>query len=208
MKNARAFSKLSIMRRPEWDFSDDGTRFYGYEYKNLPITYAKAGGEMYFSMRPDYIKDFSYIDYREKNWYMLCDKFNGVDEIDPEELINALEIVVAGIANLRNEIASATIDFAAVNACKEREIAMIDAAIKKVKNEFNWLDAEAFAVNAVRESVKYLKDYRTKLERLEEENTRYMRDIAYRVKTSGYIFVFERSYMFERLNGALEKSSM
>lgn len=70
------FPKDKIARAERYDFSDDGNSFRGYLYKGtIPITYLRKYGEVFCSIRLDYL--MSYLDYRDSE---ICyDRFNGVD---------------------------------------------------------------------------------------------------------------------------------
>ena len=60
--------RSTCKRWPERDFSDDGTRFAMYKYKNaLPISRASGTEDLYLSIRLDYLG----IPYQE-----YCDDFN------------------------------------------------------------------------------------------------------------------------------------
>lgn len=205
MKNARAFAALGINRTPEIDFIDDGTHFSGYEYKGLPITYVKAEGKMYFCMRVDYLRDLTSSDYINKEWWRTCDLFNGVEEIDKVDLLIALEKVVQGVRELREEISNSELDFTDLIDRKTDEIIMINEKINEVKEKFNWLEADNYSVSSVRSKVKALENYRNQLINLSEVNTPVMREHLHRVKTSGYIYLKEKCYYIEMLNSLIEQ---
>ena len=69
-------------RAPEYDFTDDGSHFIGFEYKGLPLTQHRSSQYgTYLCFRVDYIshdKGFTYKDCSNTSWYHLCDKYNGV----------------------------------------------------------------------------------------------------------------------------------
>lgn len=78
------FDKSVISKCERYDFEDDGTRFYGYEYKGkLPITKAVYENEAFIAIRLDYI-GFSYQQYKDDldilNYYNKCEK----DEFDAQ----------------------------------------------------------------------------------------------------------------------------
>lgn len=70
------FDKSVISRCEQNDFTDDGTRFYGYTYKGkLPISKATYKDELYLCIRLDYA-GFSYNQYKDD--YDVIDYYNGV----------------------------------------------------------------------------------------------------------------------------------
>ena len=69
-----------IVRDPQYEFSDDGTRFEGYSYKgSVPITRAAGTGsdECFISIRLDYIVSHNAPDFWKDLKY--AEYFNGVD---------------------------------------------------------------------------------------------------------------------------------
>ncbi len=205
LTNARSFAKLGIVRRTDLNFTDDGTRFTGYEYKGLPITYATGGGKMYFNIRVDYLHDFAYCDYFKKPWYKLCGKFNGVESIDETELMITLEKVIKAIAELKEEVDNLNLDFTAYNARKEAELEMIETYIKKASTEFNWLDASIAEVDQVKNCVSTLKDYSLRYAKLKEENTPAMRMSLKHFEDYNYIAINDATYCISKLNALVEK---
>lgn len=85
-----------IVRAERYDFSDDGTRFEGYLYKNsVPITRAAGTGSEYcfISVRLDYITSIYSPDYSEDSKY--ADYFNYVDrdKYNRQTLVNICEYI-------------------------------------------------------------------------------------------------------------------
>lgn len=96
-------TKLGIVPAPQFNFEDDGNYFKGFLYKDIPLTqnYSRSMGECFLDIRVDYLKDnFSWLEWVEAGGSALSDKFNGVSEIDTEDLINTLEAVI----KLRDEL--------------------------------------------------------------------------------------------------------
>lgn len=101
-----------ISRQSKLDFTDDGTRFNMYAYKNtIPFHIARWRDEVFLSVRIDYIHtlipELDYIDYDiYSKWdvYKLCDQFNGVykDEVDVNVLFDSLEKIYKAVANYFN----------------------------------------------------------------------------------------------------------
>ncbi len=93
-------------RRPDLDFSDDGTRFVAYDYNGLPITYCKYIGNYYLQIRVDYLKNsFNYKDWMNTEEYKLAHEFNGVSEVNVDKLIENCIRIKAKVAEL-NAIAN------------------------------------------------------------------------------------------------------
>lgn len=91
-------SKYGIEVAPQYDFTDDGSRFRGFIYKGMPMTQCFADNICYLSIRVDYLgNNFSYKDWMQTEEYKLCHKFNGVSEFDPEELIENLKKIMTKV---------------------------------------------------------------------------------------------------------------
>lgn len=93
-----AWDYAGLKRFPEGDFSDDGTRFRMYIYKDfLKVSYATGDGDKYISIRDDY-SNYSNTDYDffHTNFKEAADctwDFNGVPEVDLDKLKENLEKV-------------------------------------------------------------------------------------------------------------------
>lgn len=89
--------KIGLEHHPELDFGDDGTKFKVLSYKGVPVTYAKANDEYYISIRFDYSfeingKSLDYSAYSKLPSYSLTDDFNGVANVDLDQLKANLEV--------------------------------------------------------------------------------------------------------------------
>lgn len=111
--NARQLYKNPFIARcSKLDFSDDGTRFNMYTYKNtVPFHIARWKDMVFISIRIDYlhslIPELAYIPYETySNWpiYNQLDKYNGVykDTVDNNNLFQILEDAYKAIANYFN----------------------------------------------------------------------------------------------------------
>ena len=108
--NARQLYKNEFVKRQnELDFTDDGTHFSMYSYKNtIPFHIARWKDMVFISVRVDYIHslipELEYIPYdvySKWNVYNLFDQYNGVykDEVDLDVLFDNLEKVYKAVAN-------------------------------------------------------------------------------------------------------------
>lgn len=133
--------KVGIEVANELNFGDDGNFFRGFMYKGMPMTqcYSKKDGEVYLSIRVDYLKNnFTYKEWMETEEYHLCDEFNGVSEFDLEKLVENLERVIAKVAEMN---ANAEISEAELEEAKQiigQEVSEIEDFTSKIKYEFEW----------------------------------------------------------------------
>ena len=96
------FAKAGFKRAPELDFSDDGTRFYGYIHRSgMPMTYASSRGDAYISLRPDYLKDLNYEEYSKLPSYDDSDMYNGVSKAEVD--MNRLDQLATQLMKEYNE---------------------------------------------------------------------------------------------------------
>lgn len=111
--NARQLYKNEFVKRQnELDFTDDGTRFNMYSYKNtIPFHIARWNDMVFISVRVDYIQslipELEYIPYDVySKWdvYKLFDQYNGVykDGVDLDNFFNSLEEIYKTVANHYN----------------------------------------------------------------------------------------------------------
>ena len=125
-------------RREDLDFTDDGAIFTAYEYNGLIITKTTYKGEYFISVRVDYLRGFNFIydDYSEKDWYKLCDEFNGVMDVDVEKLKENMDIIKRGIEELEEEIKNDPID----NALLENRLLQEEKELKEFIEEHKMVD--------------------------------------------------------------------
>lgn len=207
MFTLRDLTKRGFIRREEKDFSDDGNRFKILEYKNLEISYLKDKEDYFLSIRiPRSGKNYIYDDYKDKDWYKECDKYNYCQEIDPDDVVRICERAIKGIEELESQ-PKEEIDTTDLKKRKEEEIKMGQIAL----NEFR----ESNVIYNIKSEYKckWLLDYYHSLER-EIENLRNMDfdNMEYSIlkekrnflKNSGYIYIKEDSFYIRELYKAIE----
>ncbi len=75
------YKAFGIKRRPENDFSDDGTRFTAYTLPNgLEMTKATYGDDIFLAVKNPYVKGIKYEDYSKLPHYSALDQYNGVNK--------------------------------------------------------------------------------------------------------------------------------
>lgn len=102
--NGRQLKSAGLKRCQEMDFSDDGVKFFGYMFNDIvPVTYAKHFGMFFISIRYDYIDGLDYSIYKEMPGYFKSDDFNGVEDLDVNDLRHILEYCYVEIEELLAE---------------------------------------------------------------------------------------------------------
>lgn len=144
--------------REDLNFSDDGNRFRGFDYKGMPITTLRADNETYLSIRVDYLhNNFTYNEWRGTEEWKLADEFNGVSEIDLDKLIDNLEKVIAKVDVMNKAAETESIDMTDVKEKAASQVKKIDAAINKAKS-IDWWKMQDY-------ELRQIKDYMTSLVR-------------------------------------------
>lgn len=144
--------------REDLNFSDDGNRFRGFDYKGMPITTLRADNETYLSIRVDYLNNnFTYNEWMGTEEWKLADEFNGVSEIDLDKLIDNLEKVIAKVDAMNKAAETESIDMTDVKEKAASQVKKIDAAINKAKS-IDWWKMQDY-------ELRQIKDYMTSLVR-------------------------------------------
>lgn len=144
--------------REDLNFSDDGNRFRGFDYKGMPITTLRADNETYLSIRVDYLhNNFTYNEWMGTEEWKLADEFNGVSEIDLDKLIDNLEKVIAKVDAMNKAAETESIDMTDVKGKAASQVKKIDAAINKAKS-IDWWKMQDY-------ELRQIKDYMTSLVR-------------------------------------------
>ena len=144
--------------REDLNFSDDGNRFRGFDYKGMPITTLRADNETYLSIRVDYLNNnFTYNEWMGTEEWKLAYEFNGVSEIDLDKLIDNLEKVIAKVNAMNKAAETESIDMTDVKEKAASQVEKIDAAINKAKS-IDWWKMQDY-------ELRQIKDYITSLMR-------------------------------------------
>lgn len=146
--------------REDLNFSDDGNRFRGFDYKGMPITTLRADDTTYLCIRVDYLEtSFTYNEWMETEEYRLADEFNGVAEIDLDKLIDNCEKIIAKVAEMNAKAEEEEIDMTEVKARYELFCIKAEAAILEAKS-VKWWDMPEWKLNEIKSYMKRLETIR------------------------------------------------
>lgn len=200
-----------FVRREDLDFSDDGNRFRGFEYKGMPITTLRSHDETYLSIRVDYLenKSFTHNEWYKTEEYKLCDEFNGVGEIDLDKLIENLEKVIAKVNELNEKANNEEINVDEVKKAAKNEIEMAKKVIDDFTKNFKWFlpSVNTYKISSLKNYMTSLLGRIDKLENTDFDNLPIRRKKEYveRLNTYGYVEIAETNFYVEELKEAIEK---
>ena len=144
--------------REDLNFTDDGNRFRGFDYKGLPITTLRADGETYCSIRVDYLDNqFTYQEWMETKEYKLADEFNGVEEIDLDELIENCERILAKVEEMNEHCKAEVLDMTPVVERLRYEQNMLTAVIEEAKTSVRWWELDQWQMRYTMDAFKNIK---------------------------------------------------
>lgn len=200
-----------FVRREDLDFSDDGNRFRGFEYKGMPITTLRSHDETYLSIRVDYLenKSFTHNEWYKTEEYKLCDEFNGVGEIDLDKLIENLEKIIAKVNELNEKAKNEVVNVDEVKKAAKNEIEMAKKVIDDFTKNFKWFlpSVNSYKINSLKNYMTSLLGRIDKLENTDFDNLPIRRKKEYveRLNTYGYVEIAETNFYVEELKEAIEK---
>lgn len=194
IKNIEGFKYL-----PQYNFSDDGSRFTMWMYKGIPFSQhrdSRYGTFIY--LRYDYLPtmkkagltdltmDAPWEMWSKTEAYKLGNKFNGVDSFELEDLMNTIEKYREGIIAVNKQFAEASIDVEPLKKAIANEIAEVKKILEDSKANFDWLNASDYAIKEFRDGYKITeKKIATAYDDLKTKSKAY--DLAQQYARKGYV---------------------
>lgn len=125
------------------DFKDDGNRFTGWMWNDtVPLTQCYSGGEVYLSVRDDYMRSNAGIPYHFWEKYeesKLGDRYNGTSEkIDLDELADICRKIDAGIKKAKEDFEATA--YPDLSNRIQRYISGIEKADALLSRNINWFE--------------------------------------------------------------------
>lgn len=158
IKNIEGFVRL-----PQFDFSDDGSRFTVWMYKGIPFSqHRDSEYGTFIYLRYDYLPtmkkagltditmDAPWKMWSETETYRLGNKFNGVDGFELEDLMNTIEEYREGIIAINKKFAEVSIDVEPLKKAIANEIAEVKKILEDSKTNFDWMNASDYAIKEFR----------------------------------------------------------
>lgn len=192
----RELTKRGFIKREDLNFSDDGNRFIGFEYKGMPITYLKSDGEFYLSVRVDYLDNsFTYNEWMKTEECRLTDEFNGVSSIDADKLVENIEKIINKVNELNFIAENEEIDMTAVKVKVEEEIKMAQEVVDDFKKNFEWWNT--YSNSQLIRMADYLKQTVKNIERAKridfDNITRVQKKQCVEILENHHYVIFKRS---------------
>ena len=205
----RELTKRGFIKREDLNFSDDGNRFIGFEYKGMPITYLKSDGIFYLSVRVDYLDNlFTFNEWMKTEEYRLADEFNGVVSIDADKLVENIEKIIAKVNELNEAARKEEIDMTAVKIKVEEEIKMAQEVVDDFKKNFEWWNASSNY--QLTRMAGYLKNTVNTIERAKHTDFDNMARVqkkqhVERLESSGYVIFKNDDFYLREMREAMNK---
>lgn len=196
--------KLNIDVREDLDFTDDGSRFRGFSYKGMPMTQCKYQGTIYLSIRVDYLKtNFTYEEWFQTEEWRMCDKFNGVSEIDTEDLIATLERIIAKVDEMNEAAAAEEIDLTEVVKKINDEIEYAESIINDIILTYEWFNASDYELKEIRECMKTtqqrIESTRKQVLKINELPISRKREFVQRLNKNRYLAIDPDGYFLKKM---------
>lgn len=184
---------------PQYNFSDDGSRFTMWMYKGIPFSQhrdSRYGTFIYLrydylpTMKKDGLTDIT-MDAPWEMWskteaYKLGNTFNGVDSFELEDLMNTIEKYREGIIAVNKQFAEVEVNLEPLEKAIANEIAEVKKILEESKANFDWLNASDYAIREFRDSYKITeKKIATAYDDLKTKSKAY--DLAQQYARKGYV---------------------
>lgn len=194
IKNIEGFKYL-----PQYNFSDDGSRFTVWMYKGIPFSQHRSSEYgTFIYLRYDYLPamkkagltdltmDAPWEMWSKTEAYSLGNTFNGVDSFELEDLMNTIEKYREGIIAVNKKFAEASIDVEPLKKAIANEIAEVKKILEDSKANFDWLNASDYAIKEFRDGYKITeKKIATAYDALKTKSKAY--DLAQQYARRGYV---------------------
>lgn len=169
--NSSSVSSHGFTRCPDIDFKDDGNRFTGWMWNDaVPLTQCYSGGEVYLSVRDDYMRSKAGIPYHFWEKYeesKLGDKYNGTSEkIDLDELADICRKIDAGIKKAKEDFEATA--YPDLSNRIQRYMEGIEKAEALLNRNINWFEMNLNS-SGIKEAYKLYSRLKEVLEKDRDE---------------------------------------
>ena len=174
--NSSSVGSHGFTRCPDLDFRDDGNRFTGWMWNDaVPLTQCVSGGEVYLSVRDDYMRSKAGIPYQFWGKYeesKLGDKYNGTSEkIDLDELADICRKIDAGIKKAKEDFDATA--YPDLSNRIQRYMEGIEKAEALLSRNINW-----FEINLNSSGIKEAYETYNKLKKVLNKDREEVHEMA------------------------------
>lgn len=149
---------------PQYNFSDDGSRFTMWMYKGIPFSQHRSSEYgTFIYLRYDYLptmKEAGLTDltmdapwemWSKTEAYSLGNKFNGrIEGFELEDLMNTIEKYREGIVAVNKQFAEVEVNLEPLEKAIANEIIDAKKILEDSKSNFDWLNASDYAIKEFR----------------------------------------------------------
>lgn len=174
--NSSSVESHGFTRCLDLDFKDDGNRFTGWMWNNtVPLTQCYSGGEVYLSVRDDYMRSKVGVPYHFWEKYeesKIGDRYNGTPEkIDLDELADICRKIDAGIKKAKEDFDA--IAYPDLSNRIQRYISGIEKADALLSRNINW-----FEINLNSSGIKEAYETYSRLKKVLKEDRDEVHEMA------------------------------
>ena len=163
--NSKAMAQFGITREPSYDFEDDGNHFKGYMWQGkLPITQLYADGELYLTIRDDYVYpgEIPYDFWKKYPESELGDEYNGTTkQVDLVRFAGTCEVIWNGLQKAIKDFEAIEVDTTTIVNRIKAELA---PAEKMLNQNINWFDCN-LSERGIKEAYHQFKSLKKSVER-------------------------------------------
>lgn len=202
-----------IVRRPDWDFEDDGSNFRCFEYRGLRISVTTYDGELFLHLNYDNLTHFPWEDWKDVEEYKLCDKYNGTREgFEMTELIADCDRVVDKIAEMNKAFDEEVLDTKPLIDRLASETAMVESDLWRFKKTFQWWNVTS--EYELKRFIDYFRSYEKELKNIYKTMItindhsmpkKRVKELIYRLEKYRYVCVKEDDFYKRELDEILTK---
>lgn len=202
-----------IVRRPDWDFEDDGSNFRCFEYRGLRISVTTYDGELFLHLNYNNLTHFPWEDWKDVEEYKLCDKYNGTREgFEMTELIADCDRVVDKIAEMNKAFDEEVLDTKPLIDRLASEIAMVESDLWRFKKTFQWWNVTS--EYELKRFIDYFRSYEKEMKNIYKTmitindhsmSKKHVKELIYRLEKYHYVCVKEDDFYKRELDEILTK---
>lgn len=195
IKNIEGFKYL-----PQYNFSDDGSRFTMWMYKGIPFSQHRSSEYgTFIYLRYDYLPtmkkagltdltmDAPWEMWSKTEAYSLGNKFNGrIEGFELEDLMNTIEKYREGIIAVNKQFAEVEVNLEPLEKAIANEIIDAKKILEDSKANFDWMNASDYAIKEFRNGYKNTeKKIATAYDVLKDKSKAY--SLAQQYARKGYV---------------------